>query len=555
MRFLRRYRPARAVKPASVIRPRLEVLEDRCVPSIDIVTNLSGSAAVSGSLPFEVAHAASGDDIQFAANLKGGTITLANTLHVSNNLTIDGADNGITVNGGGNQVFLIEAGGVATINALTITGGVTSASAGGGILNEGLLSLSNSTVTGNSAVDGGGVSNLGTMSMSGDTVNSNTATDAGGGVSNSGKLDIINCTIAANVAAHGGGIANEAVLMMGNSTVASNTVTGAGADGGGIHTFGPASQLTLLNTIVFNPNSGAATANDVFGTINQAQGDLFGSLPTIDLPGNHGSNQFNTNPLLGPLQNNGGATQTMALQAGSPAVGAGVSNSGIGLVPTTDQRGAPRPANSIDIGAFQTQSQPPQALLPTSVSLTQVLVTPTLSSEAVTLTAQVSSPGGTVNQGTVTFSLAGHTAVTPVNANGLATAQVSLPGLTTAMPLTIGVSYSDNGAAFAASASSVTGRFIATDALMPSTTHLVAGGETITDLLFGLLSLSRSYDAQGRLTEVDVDGIALETFGYNAQGQLAVVGVLGVQVPLPVGLPPQLADLLFQDSLGLPLSV
>jgi hypothetical protein len=192
------------------------------------------------------------------------------------------------------------------------------------------------------------------MVMSGDTVNNNTTSgDNGGGINNSGKLTIINCTIAANQAISGGGIANGGVLMMANSTVAFNTVVTG--DGGGIYTLG--GELDLLNTIVFNPNSGAATKDDVSGTIDRAQGDLFGSAVTIAAGGNLGGNQLNTNPLLGPLQNNGGPTATMALLPGSPALGAGVSTSLIpGLsVPTTDQRGDPRPANSIDLGAFQTQ--------------------------------------------------------------------------------------------------------------------------------------------------------------------------------------------------------
>jgi YD repeat-containing protein len=554
MSFLRRYRPARAVKPSNPIRPRLEVLEDRCVPSIDMVTNLSGSAAVPGSLPFEVAHAASGDTIQFAADLKGGTISLGNTLDINNNLTIDGAGSDITVNGGGNRVFLIEANVVADINALTITGGVVNAfSLGGGIFNYGSLSLTDSIVTGNSAFSGGGIFNgsLATMTMSADTVNNNTAASQGGGVDNFGTLTILNSTIAANQANQGGGIINDAVLNLVNCTVADNTVTGAGADGGGIYT-SSLSQLALLNTIVYNPSSGAATHNEVFGTIAQAQGDLFGPGPISVAPGgDHGGGKYGFNPLLGPLENNGGPTATMALLSGSPAIGVGVGTSLIpGLsVPGVDQRGGPRPANSIDIGAFQTQ-------VPTSVTLTQVLVTPTLSGETVTLTAQVSFAGGPVPEGTVTFSLDGRTVVAPVNASGQATAQVSLPALSTAVPLTIGFSYSDNGVAFTSSATSGTARFIATDALMPSTTNVSSGGgESVTDVLFGLLSLSRSYDAQGRLVEVDIDGIPLETFGYNAQGQLAEIGVMGIQAALPVGLPPQLADLLFQNSLGLPLVV
>jgi hypothetical protein len=364
MSFWRRHRPARAVKPAYPIRPRLEVLEDRCVPSIDMVTSTSGSAAVPGSLPFEVALAAKGDTIQFVANLKGATITLGNTLYVQQNLTIDGAGTGITVNGGGHRVFLIQSGAAAAINALTITGGVIPNDAGGGILNLGSLTLSNSTVTGNSTVDGGGIFNgsSGTMTMSGDTVNGNTATLAGGGVGNVGQLTIINCTIAANNANSGGGIANSGVLKMADSTVAYNTVTGPGADGGGIYNKGSGSQLDLLNTIVFNPNSGAATKNEVFGDlISNAQGDLIGfGTSGIASGGDLGGNKFNFNPLLGPLQNNGGPTATMALLAGSPAIGAGAGTSLIsGLsVPSFDQRGNPRPSNSVDVGASQTPLSP-----------------------------------------------------------------------------------------------------------------------------------------------------------------------------------------------------
>jgi hypothetical protein len=340
----------------------IEGLEDRCVPSIDLVTNLSGSASVSGSLPYWVTNAPSGDTIQFAANLQGGTITLGKTLDINTNLKIDGAGRSITVNGGGNQVFRIEPGVFADINALTITGGVATGASGGGIMNRGSLSLSNTTVTGNSALDGGGIFNDNTamMTMTGDTINNNTAMNgSGGGINNIGQLTIINCTIAANHSSGGGGIFNfSGVLLIANSTVAYNSLTGTTADGGGIYTKGPGSQLDLLNTIVFNPNSGAFANNDVRNTIDHAQGDLFGSnvIITSDL----GNNKFNLDPLLGPLQNNGGPTATMALLPGSQGIGFGASTSLIpGLtVPTTDQRGDPRPANSIDIGAFEVQAVP-----------------------------------------------------------------------------------------------------------------------------------------------------------------------------------------------------
>jgi hypothetical protein len=323
-----------------------------------MVTNLSGSSSVSGSLPYEVAHAVPGDTIQFAANLRGGTITLGQTLDINKALTIDGAGSGITVNGGGLGVFRIEAGNPVVLSRLTITGGVAGGfNGGGGIYNAGSLTLSNSTVTGNQAFDAAGIYNASnaTMIMSDDTVNNNTASGAGGGgIANSGTLIIINCTIAANRAVGGGGIANDGVLMMANSTVASNTV--AGGDGGGILTTG--AELDLLNTIVFNPNSGAVTKNDVLGQITHAQGDLFGSSVSIIPGGELGSNKFGSNPLLGPLQDNGGPTATMAPLSGSPAIGTGVSISLIlGLsVPTTDQRGFMRIAGArADIGAVEVQ--------------------------------------------------------------------------------------------------------------------------------------------------------------------------------------------------------
>jgi hypothetical protein len=365
MRFWRRYRPKRAIKPAYPSRPRLEQLEDRCVPNVDMVINTSGSALVQGSLPYEVANANSGDTIQFAASLNGATITLNNTLDINKKLTIDGTGDNITVNGGGNPVFLIEGGVTADINALTITGGTGNGFiTAGGIYNAGSLSLTNSTVTGNSAAGSAGIHNTttGTMTMIGDTVNNNTATGSagyGGGISNLGHLTIINCTIAANQAFRGGGIANFGVLNVDNSTVAFNTVKGAGADGGGIYSYFANTQLALLNTIVFNPNSGAATNNDVVGTIAHAQGDLFGSAVSIAGGGDLGGNQENVNPLLGPLQNNGGPTATMALLANSPVgIGQGANASAIpGLQVTLyDQRGYPRPAESEDVGAVQTQT-------------------------------------------------------------------------------------------------------------------------------------------------------------------------------------------------------
>src|SRR5262249_5861107 len=123
MGFWRRCRPARAVKPVSRIRPRLEVLESRCLLSTLTVMNNSDSGVKGdGSLRGEIlAAASSGDKIVFAGSLAGMTITLNagnGPLDINKSLTIDGASSGITVSGGGMiRVFQIEAGDTVVINA------------------------------------------------------------------------------------------------------------------------------------------------------------------------------------------------------------------------------------------------------------------------------------------------------------------------------------------------------------------------------------------------------------------------------------------------------
>jgi hypothetical protein len=412
-RLRRPPRRATAAHPHRTVsfRPQVEGLEDRCMPSSFLVSNLSGDPTTVGSLPYEVLQAnksATPAIITFTPGL-AGTIGLSATLTVHNttaqSITIDGSGASITVSGQ-NSVgdFVIVAGQTATINDLTITGGhdflcggidsggaltltnctltgnfwrgianiagtlsmsndiVTGNSGGGIYLHGGGATISNCTIANNTTASGGlggGIENTtgSTLTLTSCTVTGNSAPAGfGGGIESEGTLSMTNCTVTGNSAQYGGGIGcSIGTATVINSTVANNTVTGAGADGGGITNF---SKLNLLNTIVYNPNSGAATQDDVYGKITQTQGGLFGTSPLIAANGDLGSNHFNTNPLLGPLQNNGGVTLTMALQAGSAAIGAGVSSSSIGMVPSTDQTGGPRPANSPDIGAFQTPFSP-----------------------------------------------------------------------------------------------------------------------------------------------------------------------------------------------------
>ncbi len=116
------------------------------------VVNTNDSGA--GSLRQAIADAAPGDTIDFNTGLSGQTITLTTgELLITKNLTITGPVGGITVSGNhASRVFVIGIGSFVQISDLTISNG-KSPDLGGGINNFGTLSLTNSTVSGNTATD------------------------------------------------------------------------------------------------------------------------------------------------------------------------------------------------------------------------------------------------------------------------------------------------------------------------------------------------------------------------------------------------------------------
>ena len=153
-----------------------------------------------------------------------------------------------------------------------------------------------------------------------------------------------NSTFSGNSADAGGGIYNySSAATVSNSTFSGNSGYG---EGGGIATYG---ALTLKNTIVANNRPGG----NCFGTIIDGVGNL--SYPDTTCPG------INGDPRLGPLRNNGGPTETMALGRGSAAIDA--ANDAICEAPPVnnlDQRGIVRPQGShCDIGAVEQQPYPP----------------------------------------------------------------------------------------------------------------------------------------------------------------------------------------------------
>src|SRR5262249_7826841 len=148
----------RPLAPPARLRPALEALEDRTVPSTLTVTNLNDSGA--GSLRAQIAAAAGGDIVVFAGSLSG-TITLTRGQRdIARSGTIQGPGPSAITGSGNNaqRVFHTLRGTNVAISGLTIANGVAS-DFGGGIECEGSLSLTSSAVTGNSAtVGGGGVS-------------------------------------------------------------------------------------------------------------------------------------------------------------------------------------------------------------------------------------------------------------------------------------------------------------------------------------------------------------------------------------------------------------
>src|SRR5262249_9914723 len=140
----------------------------------------------------------------------------------------------------------------------------------------------------------------------------------------------------------------DGALIVRNSTITANTTF---IGGGGIENRDD-STLHLRNTILAGNNRGP-NPSDLSGSLTSSGHNLIGD--TSDGSGFDATDLLDVNPLLGPLQDNGGPTFTHALLPGSPALDAG-DNTG---APETDQRGLPRiVAGRIDIGAFEEQTPP-----------------------------------------------------------------------------------------------------------------------------------------------------------------------------------------------------
>jgi hypothetical protein len=245
-----------AVRPT--LRPTLEALEDRWVPSTLTVLNNLDSGAFS--LRAEIAAAHNGDTIGFDSTYfsSARTITLTSgELLIKHSITIagPGASN-LTVSGNkASRVFEVGNGAKATLSGLTISNGVVNGN-GGGILNNGTLTVSSIILSGNTATGasgyGGGIFNVGTLTVSTSILSSNSAI-SGGGIKNGGTLTVSGSILSGNSASRGGGISNVGTLTVSGSTLSGNSAT---EGGGGI--WSGVGTLTVKNSSSITGNTAPA---------------------------------------------------------------------------------------------------------------------------------------------------------------------------------------------------------------------------------------------------------------------------------------------------------
>jgi predicted outer membrane repeat protein len=324
-------------------------------------------------------------------------------------LTIDGSGQSITIDGANSfSIFNAQTGVTLNLEFLTLAHG--SADEGGAIFNQGTTTVTNCTFSGNTAIAGGAIFTNGAMMITNSTFSSNQA--AGGGaieLNNPSNVTITNSTFSDNQSGPrgpfegpGGAIANDGgKLSVTNSTFFDNQAfggEGASGLGGAIFNtldtetipFTPAT-LTVTNSRfsgnkaeVSSPNGGAIAnfestaslkgnilASSTPNNCNAAVTDAGYNISDDGSCGFTGTSIDNSTTLhLDPagLRNNGGPTNTIALEPNSQAVDfipvaeCTDQSTPTPLPLTTDQRGFPRPdpgnPNFCDVGAFELQTMP-----------------------------------------------------------------------------------------------------------------------------------------------------------------------------------------------------
>ncbi|MCB2019406.1 MAG: hypothetical protein KDG44_01245, partial [Burkholderiaceae bacterium] len=323
------------------------------------VTNTNDSGAGSFRQAVLDANAASGlDTIDFNLTSTPATITMGSGLTVSSPLIITGPGARaltFTASGSGYRFLLSNSGATVEISDISITGFNGGANSGGVFGQAGTLPALTLTRV---AVRNSGCNTAGMAQVNGSftavdcefsSISANTGANAV--ISCSGSLvSMTNCTITGCSSATTGGVLT---MFAGTATFTNCTITGntTGTTGGALRVSGASSSITLRNTILaanVNGNGSGAFTSNGFNLIDSTTGMTITTQST-DIVG--------SSPNLAALADNGGPTNTLALNTGSPCIDAGDSSSS-----TTDQRGQSRPfdettitdaSDGADIGAFE----------------------------------------------------------------------------------------------------------------------------------------------------------------------------------------------------------
>ena len=384
-----------------------------------------------------------------SANYFGGGIS-----HYSGNLTV--TDSTIS----GNTVSKTNNGTINTYNNGSQSYGSFYGANGGGLyLNSGTVTISNSTISGNTA----SFTNTGTLKVG------NIYAGNGGGISiYNATVTISNSTISGNSAkftdsgtftksnfylGYGGGICNNfGTLNIANTTISGNTANttllgNSSGRGGGI--YNNVGTLNIANTIIANSTDGASTPSPIDdysggGNVNLIpSGDtndpttLANNIVTLDTNTNTSTNTSawaivvtSADLNLGPLQNNGGPTETMALTNLTPVsvtAGGNATISNASPIFGLDQRGVTRSSTAPSIGAFEYYAAPTvSSILPVSGLVaggTIITITGTGFTGATGVTI-----GGVAATNLVVNSPTSITVTTPAHAAGTASVLVTTPG-------------------------------------------------------------------------------------------------------------------------------
>lgn len=295
----------------------------------------------------------------------------------ADNIILDATNSPANGNRNSRIAVVTGSGSALTFTDITITGGqalqrgaTRTGDQGGAIRADGNTSLSliRTTATGNRANErGGAIHSLGVVSINDSTLSDNYA-DIGGAVSIDGRqsgtasLSLVNSTVSGNITGRPGSggvrpvyyLAPAALFAYGDMSIEHSTVTNNTArydyDYSRATVLVDGSTLTITNSIIAGNDDAQACFNS--GNLN--------GLNIISDNSCGGSNVNNDDPLLGPLADNGGPTQTHALLSGSPAL-----DSAEDCTLTDDQRGETRPfdipmasdgTDECDIGSFERQA-------------------------------------------------------------------------------------------------------------------------------------------------------------------------------------------------------